>query len=127
MVSLEQVKLLESKVAQTIDFVKKVTEENRQLKGKLDAYGKRVDELEAIVKSFKDEQSRIEKGILSALDKLNQFEDALDDKLSLDSLSSTDTKLSKDSLVSTDGKAVKEEETPKPPEENGGSKELDIF
>ena len=81
MVSLEQVKLLESKVSRTIDYVRKVTEENTSLKEKLDSYQKRIDELEVLIHQFKDEQSRIEDGILSALDRLNQFEDALESKL----------------------------------------------
>jgi len=78
MVTLEQVKLLESKVSRAIDYVKKVTDENRALKHKLDKNQKRIDELEVLIHQFKDEQSRIEGGILSALDRLNQFEDAVE-------------------------------------------------
>ena len=43
MVSLEQVKLLESKVTKTIDYVKKVSDENSVLKKKLDENQKRID------------------------------------------------------------------------------------
>ncbi|MDR1565780.1 MAG: cell division protein ZapB [Treponema sp.] len=82
MVTLEQVKLLETKISKTIDYVKKVTQENSLLKGKLDSYQKRIDELEVLVQRFKEEQSRIEDGILSALDRLNQFEDAVENALS---------------------------------------------
>jgi chromosome segregation ATPase len=82
MVSLEQIKLLESRITKAIDHVKKVTEENSLLKGKLDSYQKRVDELEVLVQQFKEEQGRIEDGILSALDRLNQFEDAIEQSLS---------------------------------------------
>ena len=78
MISLEQVKLLEAKVTRAIDHVKKVTEENAFFKGKLDSYQKRIDELEVLIQQFKEDQSRIEDGILSALDRLNQFEDALE-------------------------------------------------
>jgi chromosome segregation ATPase len=77
MVSLEQVKLLETKVAKAIDFVNRITDENTLLKGKLETCRKRIDELEGLVQRFKDEQGRIEEGILSALDRLNQFEDAV--------------------------------------------------
>ena len=82
MISLEQVKLLESKVTRTIEYVRKVTEENTQLKGKLDSYQTKIDELEVLIQRFKDDQNRIEDGILSALDRLNQFEDALESTLS---------------------------------------------
>ncbi|MCL2319972.1 MAG: cell division protein ZapB [Treponema sp.] len=89
MVSLEQVRLLESKVTKTIDYVKKVTEENTRLKEKLDSYQKRIDELEVLIQRFREDQSRIEDGILSALDRLNQFEDALENKISPETKSST--------------------------------------
>ena len=85
MISLEQVKLLESKVSKAIEHVIKITEENVLLKGKLDSYQKRIDELEVLIKQFKEEQSRIEDGILSALDRLNQFEDALESTLTRES------------------------------------------
>ena len=92
MVSLEQVKLLETKVTRTIEYVKKVTDENTQLKGKLDSYQKKIDELEVLIQRFRDDQSQIEDGILSALDRLNQFEDALESTLSAESRNSSDTR-----------------------------------
>lgn len=81
MVSLEQVKLLETKVARAIAYVERVTEENAILQEKLDSYQKRIGELEVLVQRFKEDQGRIEDGILSALDRLNQFEDAIEKSL----------------------------------------------
>jgi FtsZ-binding cell division protein ZapB len=90
MVTLEQVKLLETKVAKALDFVNRVTSENTfltnenaLLKEKLDTYQKRIDELEVLIQCFKEDQSRIEEGILSALNRLNQFEDAVEKSLSM--------------------------------------------
>jgi chromosome segregation ATPase len=85
MITLEQVKLLETKVAKVIDYVKKVIEENSLLKGKLDSCQKRVDELEVLVQAFKDDQNRIENGILATLNQLNQVEDAIESASSLGS------------------------------------------
>ncbi|MDR0998604.1 MAG: cell division protein ZapB [Treponema sp.] len=82
MISLEQVKLLESQVIKTIEYVDKVTEENNLLRGKLASYQKRIDELEVLVQRFKEDQSRIEEGILSALNRLNQFEAEIESSLS---------------------------------------------
>jgi hypothetical protein len=82
MVTLEQVRLLETKVATVIGFVDQVTAENTLLRGKLDEYKLRIDELEALIQHFKDDQSRIEEGIISALDRLNQFEHAVEQSLS---------------------------------------------
>jgi chromosome segregation ATPase len=81
MVSLEQVRLLETKVAKAIDYVERVSGENAALQEKLESYQKRIDELEVLVQRFKEEQGRIEDGILSALDRLNQFEDAIEKSL----------------------------------------------
>jgi hypothetical protein len=82
MVSLEQVKLLETRIDRAIGYVEKMTAENTALREKLDSYQKRIDELEVLVRRFRDDQGRIEDGILAALDKLNKFEDALEKKLS---------------------------------------------
>ncbi|MDR1373599.1 MAG: cell division protein ZapB [Treponema sp.] len=82
MVTLEQVRLLETKVAKAIDYVNQVSGENSRLRTTLDGYRKRIDELEVLVQQFKEDQSRIEKGIISALDRLNQFEDAIEKSLS---------------------------------------------
>jgi len=88
MVSLEQVKLLETKVARAIEYVERVTSENigfaqreSELLAKLEASQKRTEELEALVLRFKEDQSRIEDGILSALERLSQFEDAIEKSL----------------------------------------------
>ncbi|MDR2629967.1 MAG: cell division protein ZapB [Spirochaetaceae bacterium] len=82
MVTLEQVKLLETKVTKALEFVSKVTGENTLLKEKLDTYQRRIDELEVLIQRFKEDQSRIEEGIISALNRLNQFEDAIEKSLS---------------------------------------------
>ena len=125
MISLEQVRLLESKVTRAIEYVKKVTEENSSLKGKLDSYQKRIDELEVLIKQFREEQSRIEEAVLSALDRLNQFEDAVESKLS------TESKLSVEKLSKTHASAevsvqvTTEIPAPTPPEVPAA--ELDIF
>ena len=81
MLSLEQVRLLDAKVAKAVDTVRQLTEENASLRKKLDTNQKRVDELEALVTSFREDQGRIEDGILSALDRLNQFEIAIEKNL----------------------------------------------
>jgi chromosome segregation ATPase len=89
MVSLEQVKLLETKVARAIEYLERAGGEKEalllkeaELQGKLESYQKRIDELEVHLRRFKEDQSRIEEGILSALDRLNQFEDAIEKSLS---------------------------------------------
>jgi hypothetical protein len=115
MVSLEQVKLLETKVARAIEFVEQVSGENAALQEKLESYQKRIDELEVLVQRFREEQGRIEDGILSALDKLNQFEDAIEKSLSSRGVSRE--------APAADVPAAPAEEAPPPaeaPETDGG-------
>jgi NACalpha-BTF3-like transcription factor len=51
------------------------------LQKKLDANQKRIDELEVLVMRFKEDQGRIEDGIIAALDRLSQFEEAFENSL----------------------------------------------
>jgi FtsZ-binding cell division protein ZapB len=88
MVSLEQVKLLEARVAKAIEYVQRLSAENAALvsekKGlqvKLETNQKRIDELEVLVMHFKEDQGRIEDGIIAALDRLSQFEEAFENSL----------------------------------------------
>jgi len=85
MISLEQVQELETKVAKAIEYVQKVNAENAALSSeraslqqKLDANQKRLEELELLVMRFKEDQGRIEDGIVAALDRLSQFEEAFE-------------------------------------------------
>jgi FtsZ-binding cell division protein ZapB len=88
MISLEQVNLLEVKVAKAIEYVRRVNAENAALsseraalQSKLEANQKRIDELEVLVMRFKEDQGRIEDGIIAALDRLSQFEEAFENSL----------------------------------------------
>ncbi|MDR2717373.1 MAG: hypothetical protein LBB89_04830 [Treponema sp.] len=88
MINLEQVKLLETKVAKAVDYVERLAKENTilhrqetELHTRLESYQKRIDELEVLVMGFKEDQNRIEEGILSALDRLSKFEKAIEKSL----------------------------------------------
>jgi hypothetical protein len=77
MISLEQIRLLESRVEKAVVYIDLLQEENASLKQKLSGYEKRVQDLEVLVRGFQQDQGRIEEGILHALDRLNAFEDAI--------------------------------------------------
>jgi peptidoglycan hydrolase CwlO-like protein len=87
-INLEQVKLLETKVSRVAEYVERLTGENTalvqkevELQTRLESYQKRIDELEVLILQFKEDQGRIEDGILAALDRLNQFENAIEKSL----------------------------------------------
>ena len=88
MVTLEQVQLLETKVSRAIEYVRRLTAENtalaadnNSLQKKLETNQTRIDELEVLVMRFKEDQGRIEDGIIAALDRLSQFEEAFENSL----------------------------------------------
>jgi chromosome segregation ATPase len=102
MLNIEQVKQLETKIAKAINYVERMTKERSELlqreaelRARIDAYQKqeaevkakfeaqkaRIDELEAVVSRFREEQGLIEDGILSALDRLSQFEKDIEKSL----------------------------------------------
>jgi chromosome segregation ATPase len=137
MVTLEQVRLLETKVAKAIEYINRVTDENALLKGTLGSYQKRIDELEVLVQRFKEDQGRIEEGIISALERLNQFEDAIEKSLSSPAgfppPSPREAEEPRQSAPPPDaGEPLRsapppETEEAEAPEETGSDAELDIF
>ncbi|MBO8450852.1 MAG: cell division protein ZapB [Spirochaetes bacterium] len=84
MLSIEQVRQLENRVEKAVWKITslseentRLSEENHRLQDQLFSVQNRVNELERAVQAFKDDQGRIEEGILSALDKLSAFEDSV--------------------------------------------------
>ena len=77
---LEHVKVLESKVDKEIELAKRLMEENAQLREKARWYQQEIDDRDALIQAYKEEQHAIESGILSALNRLNQFEDTVEKK-----------------------------------------------
>lgn len=77
MLSLDQVRLLENRVEKAVERIQSLTSENTHLRTQLTPLQSRVNELEGLVRAFKDDQGRIEEGILNALDRLSAFEDSV--------------------------------------------------
>ncbi len=77
MLNLDQVRLLENRVERAVDRIQNLTAENRRLTTELETVRKRVQDLEGLVNSFRNDQGRIEEGILNALERLSAFEEAV--------------------------------------------------
>jgi len=77
MISLEQVRALESRVEKAVALIAALRAENASMRSGLSAAEGRVAELEGLVSEFQKDQSRIEQGIIEALRKLDSFEDAV--------------------------------------------------
>lgn len=77
MLSLDQVNLLESKVEKAVELIRSLSAEKDNFKAVLAEKDSKIAELEKLILTFKDEQSKIEEGITNALDRLSAFEDSL--------------------------------------------------
>jgi hypothetical protein len=76
MISLEQIRLLEAKIARAIDLIRVLKEENGTLRKGLDSAQKRMKELEGLVDGFKSDQKEIENVIIRTLKNLDELEEA---------------------------------------------------
>ncbi|HPD80183.1 MAG TPA: cell division protein ZapB [Spirochaetia bacterium] len=77
MLTLEQVKTLESKVERAVQVINALRTENKQLKTSLQSANRRIAELEGLLHTVEQEQGRIEEGFKEALRKLDELEDSL--------------------------------------------------
>lgn len=77
MVNLDQIKQLEERVSKAIELMQALKDENDVLKLELHDRQKRIEELENIVLVFKNDQAKIEEGIVNALNHLSAFEDTV--------------------------------------------------
>ena len=77
MLNLDQIKQLEARVSKAIELMQTLKDENDLLKLELHDRQKRIDELENIVLVFRNDQAKIEEGIINALNHLSAFEDTV--------------------------------------------------
>lgn len=75
MVTVEQIRILENRIAKACDLIVTLKRENTALKRAVDSSQTKMQELERFINQFKNEQAAIESGILSALKKLDELED----------------------------------------------------
>jgi len=76
MITLEQIRLLESKITRAIELIGVLKEENATLRRGLESAQKRMKELETLVDGFKTDQREIESVIVRTLQHLDELEDA---------------------------------------------------
>ena len=77
MVTLEQIRQLDAKVAKAVELINQLRMENTALTEKLKNYQQRIDELEVLINDFKESQGEIEEGILHALSELDKLDHSI--------------------------------------------------
>lgn len=74
MISLDQLRILQTKVSTLAQRYREILEENALLKKKLRSCEQRVSELESHYSSMQEDQGEMERAILSALQELEKIE-----------------------------------------------------
>ena len=70
MITLDQIRMLDSKVQQAVEVIEELRNENNTLRDKLSSYESKISELQVLIDSFKADQGEIEEGIQKALERL---------------------------------------------------------
>lgn len=128
MLSLDQVRLLEDRVQKAVGKIQSLDAENSRLRTEMDALRARTSELEGLVRAFKDDQGRIEEGILNALEKLSAFEDSITPetpKYEQVDTSATDGDVIADTDIEIEDSEESVDEASPPPSTSNG--QMDIF
>jgi peptidoglycan hydrolase CwlO-like protein len=80
MITLEQIRLLESKIGKAVELIRTLKEENKTLRRAVNSAQGRMRELEKLVDTFKSDQQEIEQCIVRALDNLDRLEEEVAEK-----------------------------------------------
>jgi hypothetical protein len=76
MITLEQIRLLDSKITRAIELIRVLKDENGTLRKGLESAQKRMKELETLVDGFKTDQREIETVIVRTLRNLDDLEES---------------------------------------------------
>lgn len=118
MITLEQIKTLENKIAKAVEVISALKQDNTKLKGEKEVLQARVNELESSHNDFVNGQDELEKSILGAISKLDELDS--DDESSAETLPETSVSPSTSEETAIAGESGEEEDkasSPGQPEE----------
>ncbi len=104
MLNIDQVKLLETKVAGAVELIKNLSNEKETLKKEVELRDAKISELEALLANFKEDQTQIEEKVISALNQLSAFEDSVYENKSASSVDNVEPTGLKDKIESSNVK-----------------------
>ena len=128
MITIEQIQKLDKKVQAAVSRITALQNDNATLREKLDAYQKRISELEVMIERFKKDQTEIESGIIRALEQLDHLEDSMEGEEPAEEEAMTPSSVSVEKKVdSPDPPVVETAPSEEDASENPEESELDIF
>jgi hypothetical protein len=133
MITLEQIRLLESRITRAVDLIRVLKEENSTLRKGLESAQKRMKELESLVEGFKSDQAEIESVIIRTLHSLDELEEGAAARRQDRAPAAPDTTAGKPHrpAVADSPHAVEARGRPEapiaPPADRAAKEELDIF
>ncbi len=136
MISLEQIRLLETRIDKAVELIRSLKDENKTLRRAVNSNQARMRELEKLVGDFKSDQQEIEQCIVRALENLDRLEEEVTDKKGRKEAaagrgeSARERGRGADASQEPAAEAASEEASSLPPGTAGagpGEKELDIF
>jgi chromosome segregation ATPase len=80
MITLEQMRLLESKIGKAVEMIRSLKEENKTMRRAVNSAQGRMRDLEKLVDNFKSDQQEIEQCVVRALDNLDRLEEEVAEK-----------------------------------------------
>jgi hypothetical protein len=80
MISLEQIRLLETRINKAVELIRSLKDENKTLRRAVNTNQARMRELEKLVGDFKSDQQEIEQCIVRALENLDRLEEEVADR-----------------------------------------------
>jgi len=80
MISLEQIRLLETRIIKAVELIRSLKDENKTLRRAVNSAQTRMRDLEKLVGDFKSDQQEIEQCILRALENLDRLEEEVSEK-----------------------------------------------
>ena len=124
MISLDQIRTLESRVQRVISRLQQVEAENRELRERAAAGKQRLTQLQQQLDRHSEEQAEIERGILSTLEQLDQVDTEAEPHA-----------VPEPPALEAEPESIQEPESPQPepdeqpptPEAEPANTELDIF
>ncbi len=130
MLNLDQINQLETKVEKAIQLIQSLKAENDSLKSEISEHQRRNEELENIILVFKNDQAKIEEGIINTLNHLSAFEDTVYQAAAASLTSTSELSVQNETEGTAESDNAQEADADaqnSSPDDNAHSEQMEIF